>query len=90
MGKGIVLYTQIKMYRLGLDKRSVVFIEWEIGKMETANVYHKLITYIIWTCQNGFEILAKLKTALIHTFYIDVTQKGCYPKRGKGVPQKSD
>ena len=78
------------MHGEGLDKPSAVFIEWDIGKMEAANFSHELITYIIWTRQNSFEILAKLKTDFIHTLYIDVTQKGCHLKRGNGVSQNSD
>ena len=37
MGKVMLLYIELKMYGMGLDKLSAVFIEWEIGKMEAAN-----------------------------------------------------
>ena len=80
VGKGIVLYTQLKMYRLGLDKHSVVFIEWEIGKMETANVYHKLITYIIWT--------SKIKNWLDPYILYRCHSKRMSPEEGEGGTPK--
>lgn len=36
VGKGILLYIDLKIYGLGLDKLSASFLEWEIGKVEAA------------------------------------------------------
>ena len=75
------------MYGLGLDKLSVGFLEWKIGKMEAAKFCDQLFAYIIWTHKNGFEISAKLKTDFIHILYIDANHKGCHRRRGKRVPK---
>ena len=40
MGKGILLYIELKIYGLGLDKVSAGFLEWEIGKVEAAKFCH--------------------------------------------------
>ena len=90
VGKGLLLYTELKMYGLGLDKCSVVFIEWEIGKMEAANFYHKLITYIILNTPKRLWNISKIKNWFYSYMIYRCHWKSMSPEEGQGVPQNSD